>query len=172
MGVVLVVYPEGLYYANVTKEDVPEFVEEQLLKGRLVKRLLLTQAPKRFVIRREKTGLMREQPRIVLKNCGIINPESIEEYIAAGGYEGESKALTGMTPDEVISEVKRAGLAGRGGAAFPTGTKWEFGGKRRARRSSSSATRTKESRALSRTGSSLKETPTSLSKAWSSPDTP
>ena len=88
MGVVLVVYPEGLYYANITKEDVPEFVEEQLLKGRLVKRLLLTQAPKRFIIRREKTGLTKEQPRVVLKNCGFINPESIEEYIAAGGYEG------------------------------------------------------------------------------------
>ena len=129
MGVVLVVYPEGLYYANVTKEDVAEFVEEQLLKGRLVKRLLLTQAPKRYIIKREKTGLTKEQPRIVLRNCGVINPESIEEYIAAGGYEGESKAVTGMTPDEVIGEVKRAGLAGRGGAAFPTGTKWEFGRK-------------------------------------------
>jgi NADH:ubiquinone oxidoreductase subunit F (NADH-binding)/(2Fe-2S) ferredoxin len=126
MGVVLVVYPEGLYYANVTKEDIPEFVEEQLLKGRLLKRLLLTQAPKRFIIRREKTGLTKEQPRVVLKNCGFINPESIEEYIAAGGYEAMSKALTSMTPDEVINEVKRAGLAGRGGAAFPTGTKWEF----------------------------------------------
>ncbi len=126
MGVVLVVYPEGLYYANVTKEDVPEFVEEQLLKGRLVKRLLLTQAPKRFIIRREKTGLTKEQPRVVLKNCGFINPESIEEYIAAGGYEAASKALTSMTPEEVINEVKRSGLAGRGGAAFPTGAKWEF----------------------------------------------
>ena len=105
---------------------MPEFVEEQLLKGRLVKRLLLTQAPKRFIIRREKTGLTKEQPRVVLKNCGFINPESIEEYIAAGGYEAASKALTAMTPEEVINEVKRSGLAGRGGAAFPTGTKWEF----------------------------------------------
>ncbi len=126
MGVVLVVYPEGLYYGNVAKEDVPEFVEEQLLKGRLVKRLLLAQAPKRFVIKREGMGLAKEQPRIVLKNCGFINPESIEEAIAAGGYEAASKALTAMTPDEVINEVSRAGLAGRGGAAFPTGAKWGF----------------------------------------------
>jgi NADH-quinone oxidoreductase subunit F len=126
MGVILVVYPEGLYYANVTKEDVAEIVEEHLLKGRLVKRLLLTQAPKRFIIKRERTGLLKEQPRVVLKNCGIINPESIEEYIAEGGYEGASKAITKMTPDEVIAEVKNASLAGRGGAAFPTGMKWEF----------------------------------------------
>jgi NADH-quinone oxidoreductase subunit F len=126
MGVVLVVYPEGLYYANVTKQDVAELVEEHLLKGRLVKRLLLTQAPKRFIIRKEKTGLLREQPRVVLRNCGLINPESIEEYIAEGGYEGASKAVTKMTPDEVIAEIKNSGLAGRGGAAFPTGMKWDF----------------------------------------------
>jgi NADH-quinone oxidoreductase subunit F len=126
MGVVIVVYPEGLYYANVTRVDVAEIVEEHLLKGRLVKRLLLTQAPKRFIIKRERTGLMKEQPRVVLRNCGIINPESVEEYIAEGGYEGASKALTKMTPDEVIAEVKSSGLAGRGGAAFPTAMKWEF----------------------------------------------
>lgn len=126
MGVVLVVYPEGLYYANVTKEDAAELVEEHLLKGRLVKRLLLTQAPKRYIIRREKTGLMKEQPRIVLRNCGLINPESIEEYIAEGGYEAVSRAVTRMTPDDVIAEVKNSSLAGRGGAAFPTGMKWEF----------------------------------------------
>jgi NADH:ubiquinone oxidoreductase subunit F (NADH-binding)/(2Fe-2S) ferredoxin len=125
-GVVLIVYPEGLYYANVTKDDVAELVEEHLLKGRLVKRLLLTQAPKRFIIKREKTGLMKEQPRVVLRNCGFINPENIEEYIAAGGYEGTSRAVTKMTPEEVIAEVKGSGLQGRGGAAFPTATKWEF----------------------------------------------
>ena len=111
MGVVLVVYPEGLYYANVTKEDVPEFVEEHLLKGRPVKRLLLTQAPKRFIIKEERTGLMKEQPRIVLKNCGIINPENIEEYIAEGGYEAASQGAHGkMTPEEVIAEVKAPAL--------------------------------------------------------------
>lgn len=125
-GVVMVVYPEGIYYANVAKEDVPELVEEHLLKGRLVKRLLLTQAPKRFIVKKERTGLLKEQPRIVLRNCGLINPENIEEYIAEGGYEAASKALTKMTPDEVITELKNSGLAGRGGAAFPAGVKWEF----------------------------------------------
>jgi NADH:ubiquinone oxidoreductase subunit F (NADH-binding)/(2Fe-2S) ferredoxin len=126
MGVVLVVYPEGVYYANVTTADVPELVEEHLLKGRPVKRLLLSTAPKRFVIRREKTGLLKEQPRVVLANCGFINPESIDEYIAAGGYEAVSKAVSSMTPEDVIKEVKAAGLAGRGGAAFPAGAKWDF----------------------------------------------
>ncbi len=126
MGVVLVVYPEGVYYANVTKADVPELVEEHLLKGRPLKRLLLSTAPKRFVIRREKTGLLKEQPRVVLANCGFINPESIDEYIAAGGYEAVSKAVSSMTPEDVIKEVKAAGLAGRGGAAFPAGAKWDF----------------------------------------------
>jgi NADH:ubiquinone oxidoreductase subunit F (NADH-binding)/(2Fe-2S) ferredoxin len=125
-GVVLVVYPEGLYYSNVTKDDVAELVEEHLLKGRLVKRLLLTQAPKRFIVKRDRTGLMKEQPRVVLRNCGFINPENIEEYIAAGGYEGTSKALTKMSPEEVITEIKSSGLQGRGGAAFPTAMKWEF----------------------------------------------
>ncbi|HEY3276048.1 MAG TPA: NADH-quinone oxidoreductase subunit NuoF [Syntrophorhabdaceae bacterium] len=128
-GVVLVVYPEGIYYANVTPSDVPELVEQHLLKGRQVARLVLAHAPKRTVIRKEVTGLLREQPRIVLKNCGFINPESIEEAIAAGTYEAAAKALTSMKPDEVVAEVKHAGLAGRGGAAFPTGLKWEFASK-------------------------------------------
>ncbi len=125
-GVVLVVYPEGIYYANVTPGDVPEIVEEHLLKGRQVGRLILTEIPKRTVVKKETTGLLKEQPRIVLKNCGIINPESIEEAIAAGGYEAAGKALTSMKPEDVVAEVKYAGLAGRGGAAFPTGLKWEF----------------------------------------------
>lgn len=125
-GVVLVVYPEGIYYANVTVKDVPELVEEHLLKGRPLKRLILTEAPKRTVITKEKTGLLKEQPRIVLRNCGIINPENIEEYIAEGGYEAIAKALHGMTPEDVVNEVKASGLMGRGGAGFPTGLKWEF----------------------------------------------
>jgi Ferredoxin len=86
-GVVLVVYPEGVYYANVTPADVPELVEEHLLKGRLLKRLVLSEVPKQTVVTRERTGLLREQPRIVLRNSGIINPESIDEYIAENGYE-------------------------------------------------------------------------------------
>jgi NADH-quinone oxidoreductase subunit F len=125
-GVILVVYPEGVYYANVTTSDIPELVTEHLLKGRSVKRLILTEMPKRTVIKREATGLMKEQPRIVLKNCGFINPESIEEYIAVGGYEATAKALNTMKPEDVVNEVKASGLAGRGGAAFPTGLKWDF----------------------------------------------
>ncbi|HPU29256.1 MAG TPA: NADH-quinone oxidoreductase subunit NuoF [Syntrophorhabdaceae bacterium] len=125
-GVVLVVYPEGIYYANVIVKDVPELVEEHLLKGRPLKRLILTEAPKRTVITKEKTGLLKEQPRIVLKNCGFINPENIDEYIAAGGYEAIAKVLHNMSPEDVVNEVKASGLMGRGGAGFPTGLKWEF----------------------------------------------
>ncbi|MBA4417593.1 MAG: NADH-quinone oxidoreductase subunit NuoF [Syntrophus sp. (in: bacteria)] len=128
-GVVLVVYPEGIYYTNITPAEVPELVEEHLLKGRVVHRLMLKETPKRFVITKEKTGLMKEQPRIVLKNCGFINPESIDEAIAADGYQAAAKALSSMKPDEIIAEVKHAGLTGRGGAAFPTGLKWEFASK-------------------------------------------
>ncbi len=125
-GVVMVVYPEGIYYTEVTPNDIPELVEEHLLKGRPLKRLMLAEAPKRYVIKREKTGLLKEQPRVVLRNSGIINPESIDEYIAAQGYEALAKALTSMAPEELISEVKNSGLSGRGGAAFPAGLKWEF----------------------------------------------
>lgn len=125
-GVVLVVYPEGIYYGNVTPQDVPELVEEHLLKGRPLKRLILSEIPKQHVIKKEKTGLLKEQPRIVLKNSGIINPENIDEYIAENGYEAIAKALTTMTPEEVIEEAKKSGLVGRGGAAFTTGMKWDF----------------------------------------------
>jgi NADH-quinone oxidoreductase subunit F len=125
-GVILVVYPEGVYYGNVTAADIPELVEEHLLKGRVLKRLVLSVLPKQHVIRREKTGLLKEQPRIVLRNSGIIDPENIEEYIAAAGYEATAKAVSSMKPEGVIEEVKRSGLTGRGGAAFSTGMKWDF----------------------------------------------
>ncbi|HOE18593.1 MAG TPA: NADH-quinone oxidoreductase subunit NuoF [Syntrophorhabdaceae bacterium] len=125
-GVVLVVYPEGIYYGNVTPQDIPELVEEHLLKGRPLKRLILSEIPKQHVIKKEKTGLLKEQPRIVLKNSGIINPENIDEYIAENGYEAIAKALTTMTPEEAIEEAKKSGLVGRGGAAFTTGMKWDF----------------------------------------------
>ena len=124
-GVVIVVYPEGVYYGHVTVEDVPQLVEEHLLKGRQVKKLLLTELPKQHVIRKEKTGLLKEQPRIVLRNSGIINPESIDEYIANEGYEATAKAFT-LKPEGVIEEIKQSGLVGRGGAAFPTAMKWDF----------------------------------------------
>ena len=112
-GVIIVVYPEGFYYANVTPEDVPEIVEEHLLKGRPVRRLIMTEMPKQQVIRKEKTGLLKEQPRIVLKNSGVINPENIDEYIAAGGYEALERAFTELKPAGVIKEVKESGLVGQ-----------------------------------------------------------
>ncbi|HOC45255.1 MAG: NADH-quinone oxidoreductase subunit NuoF [Syntrophorhabdaceae bacterium] len=125
-GVVIVVYPEGLYYANVKPEDAAEIVEEHLLKGRPVKRLMMTEMPKQQVVRKEKTGLMKEQARIVLRNSGVINPENINEYIAAGGYEAIERAFTELKPAGVIKEVKESGLVGRGGAGFATAIKWEF----------------------------------------------
>jgi len=125
-GVVIVVYPEGIYYANVTPADAAELVEEHLLKGRPVKRLIMTEMPKQHVIKKEKTGLLREQPRIVLRNSGVINPENIDEYIAEGGYEALEKAFTDLKPAGVTKEVKDSGLMGRGGAAFTTAMKWEF----------------------------------------------
>ena len=125
-GVIIVVYPEGVYYANVTPQDVPQLVEEHLLKGRPLKRLILSDIPKQAIIKREKTGLLKEQPRIVLRNSGVINPENIDEYIAEAGYEATAKALSSMKPEDVINEIKTSGLTGRGGAAFSTGMKWDF----------------------------------------------
>lgn len=128
-GVVIVVYPEGLYYANVTPQDAHELVEEHLLKGRPVKRLMMTEMPKQHVIRKERTGLLKEQPRIVLRNSGIIDPENIDEYIAESGYEAIERAFTELSPAGVIQEMKDSGLMGRGGAAFTTGMKWDFASK-------------------------------------------
>ncbi len=120
----IVVYPEGVTYANVTVDDVPEIVEEHLLKGRQVKRLLYTDATPSVV--EAAPSARGAEMRVVLKNIGVIDPTSIDEYIAMGGYEGLAKALTTMTPGAVISEIKDSGLTGRGGAGFPTGLKWGF----------------------------------------------
>lgn len=122
-GVVLVVYPEGVFYVNVAPKDAERIVDEHLLKGRVVKDLVYQdKVPTAMVSlwRRKATE------RVVLKNCGVINPESIEEYIARDGYEAVGKALTEMTPEEVIAVVKESGLRGRGGAGFPCGLKWSF----------------------------------------------
>jgi (2Fe-2S) ferredoxin len=119
-GVVLAVYPDGVFYGRVRPEDVDEIVEVHLLKGRPVERLRLpTAAP---VARPGE--ILGRQTRVVLRNVGVINPENIEEYIAQGGYEALAKVLFGMKPEEVIEEVRRSGLRGRGGAGFPTGLKW------------------------------------------------
>ncbi len=119
-GVVIAVQPDGVYYGRVTPEDAREIAQEHLLKGRPVARLQLpTAAP---VAR--PADVFSRQTRVVLANCGVVDPERIEEYIAAGGYEALGRAVTEMRPEDVIDTVKRAGLRGRGGAGFPTGLKW------------------------------------------------
>lgn len=126
-GPILIVYPEGVFYCRVTEDDVNEIVEEHLLKGRFVERLLYRELlSEKSVPSYREIDFYKKQHRIVLANCGRIDPESIEEYIAVGGYEACGKALTEMTPEGVIEEVKQAGLRGRGGAGFPTGLKWQF----------------------------------------------
>jgi len=121
LGPILLVYPDGVYYVRVKPSDVQEIVREHFLKGRPVRRLLWTApAPEPRTI-----PFFARQKKVVLENCGQIDPEKIEEYIAVGGYEALAKVLTQMTPEEVISEISRSGLRGRGGAGFPTGKKWQ-----------------------------------------------
>lgn len=127
MGPLLIVYPEGVFYVRVQEEDVPELVEEHFYKGRIVQRLLYREPlTEERIPGYEDIQFYRKQHRLVLSNCGHINPEVIEEYIANGGYEALGKALTAMSPAEVVEEVKRSGLRGRGGGGFPTGAKWDF----------------------------------------------
>ena len=127
MGPIVVIYPEGSLYCRVTVDDVPEIVEEHLYKGRLVQRLLYTTPDTKFKVTHYRDiPFYSKQLRIALRNCGYINPDNIDEYIARDGYEALAKALTTMKPEEVITEVRTSGLRGRGGGGFPTGTKWEF----------------------------------------------
>jgi len=120
-GVLLSVYPDGVLYAGVGVEDVAEIVAEHLLKGRPVERLRLPARPT------TPTGLTGKQPRIVLENCGVIDPESLEEAVAVGAYEAMAQVVeNGISPADLIEEIKRSGLRGRGGAGFPTGLKWSF----------------------------------------------
>ncbi|MFO7814707.1 MAG: NADH-quinone oxidoreductase subunit NuoF [Halanaerobiales bacterium] len=126
-GPIMVVYPEGVFYCQVKKEDVSEIVEEHLLKGRIVERLLFKEPrTEKNIPSYKDIDFYKKQHRIALANCGKINPESIEEYIANNGYEAAGKALTEMTSEEIIEEVKNSGLRGRGGGGFPTGLKWQF----------------------------------------------
>jgi len=125
LGPIMIVYPEGSFYSRVAVEDVPEIVEEHLLKGRIVSRLLYHETVEDGTIQSlSNTKFYEKQKRIALRNCGVINPEVIEEYIAMDGYAALGKALTEMTSEEVLQCVKDSGLRGRGGGGFPTGLKW------------------------------------------------
>ena len=128
LGPIMIVYPEGSFYSMVTPEDVPEIVEEHLLKGRIVKRLLYQETVQddNTIKSLNHTPFYEKQKRVALRNCGVINPEKIDEYIAVDRYAALGKALTEMTPQQVIDEITKSGLRGRGGAGFPTGRKWSF----------------------------------------------
>jgi NADP-reducing hydrogenase subunit HndC len=125
-GPIMVVYPEGAMYTMVKVEDIKEIVEEHLLKGRIVKRLLQGAKADDVDASIEESDFFKKQLRVALRNCGVINPENIDEYIAFDGYRALAKVLTEMKPEEVIETIKKSGLRGRGGGGFPTGLKWEF----------------------------------------------
>ncbi len=128
-GPIMIIYPEGTFYSHVKVEDVKEIVEEHLLKGRLVERLLHKETDEgvtETVHSLSDTKFYKKQHRVALRNCGVINPESIDEYIGTDGYQALGKVLTEMKPQEVIDTVLASGLRGRGGAGFPTGRKWQF----------------------------------------------
>ena len=143
LGPIMVVYPEGSFYSMVKVEDIPEIVEEHLNKGRIVTRLLYQETvendsikslnktafyekQKRVALSLNKTAFYEKQKRVALRNCGVIDPEKIDDYIAQDGYAALGKVLTEMTPEEVIQTMLDSGLRGRGGAGFPTGLKWKF----------------------------------------------
>lgn len=126
-GPIMIVYPEGTFYSMVNVEDIPEIVSEHLLKGRIVTRLVYQETVEEDCIKSlNDTDFYKNQHRVALRNCGVINPECIDEYIGRDGYQALGKVLTEMTPEEVIQCILDSGLRGRGGGGFPTGRKWQL----------------------------------------------
>ena len=128
LGPIMIVYPEGSFYARVTPEHIPQIVQEHLKGGNVVKEFLYEQTvcDDGTIKALDETDFYRKQLRVALRNCGVIDPEKIEEYIATDGYQALAKVLTEMTPDDVIDTMLKSGLRGRGGGGFPTGRKWAF----------------------------------------------
>lgn len=127
LGPIMLIYPEGTFYSMVKEEDIAEIVSEHLLKGRVVTRLLYNETVTEEGIKSlNETDFYKKQRRIALRNCGVINPEIIDEYIGTNGYEALGKVLTEMSPDDVIKTILDSGLRGRGGGGFPTGLKWKL----------------------------------------------
>lgn len=127
LGPIMIVYPEGTFYSMVQEKDIPEIVSEHLLKGRIVSRLVYDETVTDTGIKSlQDTAFYSKQHRVALRNCGVINPENIEEYIGTGGYEALGKVLTEMAPEDVIQTILDSGLRGRGGGGFPTGMKWKL----------------------------------------------
>ncbi|MBQ6819648.1 MAG: NADH-quinone oxidoreductase subunit NuoF [Clostridia bacterium] len=128
LGPVMIVYPEGTFYSRVQVNDIPEIVEEHLLKGRIVDRLVYNDAAEgeTHATSLNDTAFYKKQKRVALRNCGVINPEIIDEYIAVDGYQALGKCLTELSREDVINILKESGLRGRGGGGFPTAMKWQF----------------------------------------------
>ncbi|MFA5561284.1 MAG: NADH-quinone oxidoreductase subunit NuoF [Eubacteriales bacterium] len=127
LGPIMVIYPEGTFYSSIHQADVAEIVSEHLLKGRVVERLVYKETKTHQAVHSlNDTNFYKKQKRVALRNCGLINPEQIDEYIAMDGYAALGKVLTEMKPQQVIDTIKASGLRGRGGGGFPTGNKWQF----------------------------------------------
>ncbi|MGN0558317.1 MAG: NADH-ubiquinone oxidoreductase-F iron-sulfur binding region domain-containing protein [Acutalibacteraceae bacterium] len=128
LGPIMIVYPEGAFYSQATPEGVERIVKEHLKEGKVVKELLYQETVHEdgSIISLSETAFYKKQLRVALRNCGVIDPENIDEYIAVDGYQALAKVLTKMTPDDVINEITASGLRGRGGGGFPTGKKWSF----------------------------------------------
>lgn len=128
LGPIMIVYPEGAFYSQATPEGVARIVKEHLKEGKVVKELLYQETVHEdgSIISLSETAFYKKQLRVALRNCGVIDPENIDEYIAVDGYQALAKVLTKMTPDDVINEITASGLRGRGGGGFPTGRKWLF----------------------------------------------